>query len=29
VIADAHHAVTMEQPELFNTVLRRFLVERT
>jgi pimeloyl-ACP methyl ester carboxylesterase len=29
VIADAHHAVPMEQPEQFNTVLRRFMADRT
>jgi 3-oxoadipate enol-lactonase len=28
VMADAHHAVPMEQPEQFNTVLRRFLADR-
>lgn len=29
VMSDAHHAVPMEQPEQFNTVLRRFLADRT
>ena len=29
VIPDAHHALPMEQPEQFNTVLRRFLADRT
>jgi len=29
VISNAHHAVPMEQPEQFNTVLRRFLADHT
>jgi 3-oxoadipate enol-lactonase len=29
VMADAHHAVPMEHPEQFNSVLRRFLTDRT
>jgi pimeloyl-ACP methyl ester carboxylesterase len=29
VIPDAHHAVPMERPEQFNTVLERFLTEHT
>jgi 3-oxoadipate enol-lactonase len=29
VMADAHPAVPMQQPEQFNTVLRRFLADRT